>query len=241
MNRTETDTLLAYVAAFDNRNVTEMMTTAWADALEDIPLDADCKKAVASYYSTPPADGGELWPMKVIDVVTGRKKIRAARLENVPYSPPPGAEDESGLEYTRRLRRQNKAIADGSIPVPAMRPALESTPHLSLAATITGIGRTIPDRNDAPSAGRTEVRSQQKHGGAMTVVCPEPTCGARIGQPCRMARKNKPRPAPHGARVAYAATGHAPTEADRTAAAIEQQRRRDASAAYLAQQARESA
>jgi hypothetical protein len=236
MNPTEAAELLGHAAAFDNRNPSAAAAMAWAAALEDVPLDADAKAAVALYYRTPPQNPNErLWILPH-HIRTLRTKIRSARLENFQYEPIP---DETVPEYLARLRGQTQAIASGHVPAPTGRLALEGGPSRKFMDELEARGwqgnRTVPDSDE--EAAQAELVDTVRRSGPLGIECP--TCQAAIGRPCKTPGGSakqplgKPRPKPHSARL-RAANGQPEVTAEERAA--EEQRIRALSAAHLARQ-----
>ncbi|MYZ37102.1 MULTISPECIES: hypothetical protein [unclassified Streptomyces] len=235
MNANEAAELLAHASSFDNRQPSLAAATAWAAALNDVPLDADAKTAVAAYYTTPPQDPNQrLWILPH-HVRTLRTKIRNARLENFQYEP---VGDETTPEYLARYRGQVRAIASGRIAPPTSRPALEGAPSKNFMRQLEARGwegnRTIPDTDSEPLADAV------RRSGPLGVQCP--VCSAEIGFPCKGGRATakhpigKPLPKPHTARTREAVGEPQPTAEQRAA---EEQRIRDASARALARLAAE--
>jgi hypothetical protein len=225
MNPTEAAELLGHAAAFDNRNPSAAAALAWAAALDDVPLDADAKAAVALYYRTPPQDPKErLWILPH-HIRTLRTKIRSARLENFQYEP---IGDETVPEYLARLRGQTQAIASGRIAAPSGRLALEGGAN-DFAKAIAARGWEGNRTVDA------ELVDTVRRTGPLGVECP--ACGAAIGHPCKTPGATekqplgKPRPKPHSARQRAAQGVPEMSEADRAA---QEQRIRQMSAAHLA-------
>lgn len=233
MNPTEAAALLAHCSGFDNRQPSVAAAQSWAAALRDLPFDQDTRDAVAAYYTTPPKDpDAKLWILPH-HVRTLRAKLRNARLENFQYEPIDG---ETTGQYLARYRGQLRAVAAGHVPPQTGRLALEGGPHRQftdeLAAQGWEVGRTVPD-SDEQAAIDTVRRA-----GPLGVRCP--TCEAHMGRPCKTPGGSekqplgKPRLRPHSARI-RAAQGRDEITAEQRAA--EEQRRRDASAAYLARMA----
>jgi hypothetical protein len=231
MNPREAAELLGHCAMFDNRKPSQGAAVAWASALHDIPLDADAKAAVASYYTTPPKDpDAKLWIMPH-HVRTLRSKIRSARLENFQYEP---IGDETVPEFMARYRGQVQAIASGRVAAPSGRLALEGGPTKQFMQELEARGwdglRTVPD-SDEEAAATTARRA-----GPLGVECP--ACHAAIGRPCKTPGGNdrqplgKPRLKPHSARLRAAQGVPEATEAERAA---QEQRIRERAAQHLAQ------
>ncbi|WP_157879960.1 hypothetical protein [Streptomyces natalensis] len=230
MNPREAAELLGHCAAFDNRKPSQGAAVAWAAALHDVPLDADAKAAVASYYTTAPKDpDGKLWILPH-HVRTLRSKIRSQRLENFQYEP---IGDESTAEYLARYRGQVQAIASGRVAPAAGRLALEGGPHPEFARGLEARGYTVG--RDVPDSDEEALADAVRRAGPLGVECPQ--CQAAIGRPCKTpggSRKQpmgKPRATPHSARLAAASGRPATDPAQR---AREEERRREASRLALA-------
>lgn len=239
MNPTEAAELLGHAAAFDNRNPSAAAAVAWAAALEDVPLDADAKAAVAMYYRTPPQNPNErLWILPH-HIRTLRSKIRSARLESFQYEP---VADETPAEFLARYKGQVQAIASGRVAAPTDRPALEGGPSKKFTAELEArgwsVGRDVPDEDTVEA----EVIDSVRRSGPLGVVCPVEKCQAAIGRPCKAPGGSdkqpmgRPRLNPHSARV-RAASGETETSAQERAA--EEQRIRQMSALHLAREAEE--
>ncbi|MET8826041.1 hypothetical protein ABZX40_13295 [Streptomyces sp. NPDC004610] len=231
MNEYEAAELLGHCAAFDNRKPSVAARTAWAAALHDVPLDADTKAAVAAYYSTAPKDpDARLW-IHPHHVRTLRSKIRSKRLENFQYEP---VGDETVGEFMARYRGQVHAIASGRIPPPTGRPALTGAPPKEFVEELAARGwegnRTVPDTDEESLA------DSVRRAGPLGVICP--ACHAPIGRPCHLPGASSKQPLgkgrkPHSSRR-RAARGH--TDLTPQQREAQEQRIRDASARYLAEQ-----
>lgn len=230
MNPREAAELLGHCAAFDNRKPSQGAAVAWAAALHDVPLDADAKAAVASYYTTAPKDpDGKLWILPH-HVRTLRSKIRSARLENFQYEPVGG---ESTAEYLARYRGQVQAIASGRVAPVAGRLALEGGPHPEFVRELEArgyeVGREVPDSDEESLAAKV------RRAGPLGVECP--ACQAAIGRPCKTPGASskqplgKPRSKPHTARI-RATSGQSELTAEQRVR--EEERRREASRLALA-------
>jgi hypothetical protein len=236
MNPREAAELLGHCAAFDNRKPSQGAALAWAAALHDVPLDADAKAAVASYYTTAPKDpDGKLWILPH-HVRTLRSKLRSARLENFQYEP---IADETPAEFLARYKGQVQAIASGRVAAPSGQPALEGGPSRQFMAELEARGwegnRTVDGDERILEA---EVVDSVRRSGPLGIECP--ACQAAIGRPCKAPGASekqpmgKPRLKPHTARL-RAASG----EQELTAAQMAEQEQaiRLRSAAYLAREA----
>lgn len=159
MNHTEARKLLQLVSAFDQRAVSDEAAAAWGAVLDDLPFDADTKKAITEFFSTPQ----ERYLITPQHIREGRARIRSRRLDNFRYMPVEG--DDDPRVYKRELLAQRTAVADGRREA---APAIEGVrPRAGLAAVLEALGRDVH-----------EVRP-------LSVVCPSSLCGARVGQPCR--------------------------------------------------------
>jgi hypothetical protein len=207
MTPAEASDLLTRCAAFDNRQPSAAAAIAWASSLNDIPLDRDAFAAVDRFYGTPARPGERLW-IQPHDVRTHRKILRAERLENFAYEPPPGLDDP---DFVKRLRAQQRAVGSGTRPAPAHAPALTGGPHKAVANKLAGIGREVPD----------EDIDAVRRPGPLGAECPK--CKAAIGRPCRTPG-GKERPVHPGRRG---------ETTDPEAEKAEIERRRAASAAAL--------
>jgi hypothetical protein len=220
MNSTEAAELLGHCSSFDNRKPSLAAAVAWASALHDIPLDADAKAAVASYYTTAPKDpGAKLWIMPH-HIRTLRAKLRSARLVNFQYEPIAG---ESVLESIARYRGQVQAIASGRVPAPVGRLALEGAPPKEFVRELAARGwegnRTVPESDEDTLT--AELVDTVRRVGPLGVECP--ACHAAMGRPCKTPGGTdkqplgKPRPKPHNARLRAAQGIPEATRAEREA------------------------
>ena len=213
MNPREAAELLGHCAMFDNRKPSQGAAVAWAAALHDVPLDADAKAAVASYYTTAPKDPeAKLWILPH-HVRSLRSKIRSARLENFQYEPLP---DETPAEFLARYKGQVQAIASGRVAAPSGRLALEGGPSREFVAELEARGW---QGNRAVDGDEAELVDAVRRSGPLGVECPVEACRAAIGRPCKgpggseKQPMGKPRLNPHRARV-RAASGEAELAAE---------------------------
>lgn len=236
MNSTEAAELLGHCSSFDNRKPSLAAAVAWASALHDIPLDADAKAAVASYYTTAPKDpDAKLWIMPH-HIRTLRAKLRSARLVNFQYEPLP---NETVGEFMARYRGQVQAIASGRRPAPVGRLALAGAPPKEFVRELAARGwegnRTVPDSDE--EAATAELVDTVRRVGPLGIECP--ACGAAMGRPCKTPGGTekqplgRPRPKPHSARL-RAAQGVPEQTADQLEA--QEERVRQMSARHLARQ-----
>lgn len=199
MKRSEASDLLTRCAGFDNRQPSAAAAEAWASALHDIPLDADAFAAVDRYYGTPPKQEGQRLWIQPHDVRRIRRTIRSERLQNFQYEP---VGDETTDEYLARLRGQQDAIASGRATVPSNALALTGGPHRAVADALEGIGRTVPDSDEAA------LTDTVRRAGPLGFRCP--ACDAAVGRPCKTPGGSDKQPLgkprrPHTARLAAAA------------------------------------
>ncbi|MFE9736160.1 hypothetical protein ACFYO9_37540 [Streptomyces sp. NPDC005863] len=222
MNPQEAAALLGHCAAFDNRKPSQGAALAWAAALHDVPLDADAKAAVATYYTTAPKDpDAKLWILPH-HVRTLRSRIRSARLENFQYEPLP---DETPAEFIARYRGQVQAIASGRVAGPSSAPMLTGGPSREFVAELEArgwsVGQGVPDSDEEPV--EAELLESVRRSGPLGIQCPVEQCQAAIGRPCKgpggseKQPMGKPRLTPHRARV-RAASGESELSAGDRAA-----------------------
>ena len=132
MNRSETATLLAKIAAFDRRTIGEADVLAWHEILEPYPL-AQCMEAVRRYF-TETSD----WCMPA-EIVRRVKEERSERLRWAgTITANPAAYDDSNDPdaYQRELRAVVDAVASGRISPAQVRDYEES--GLPLANFLAG-------------------------------------------------------------------------------------------------------
>ncbi|RCH70514.1 hypothetical protein DT019_03215 [Streptomyces sp. SDr-06] len=221
----EAGRLLGLAAARDQRIVGEADILAWHSDLNAAGvLFADADAALTRFYAVEMAGLEPEARRRVTtpDVIGIARKIRAERLANFVYEPPPGDDDP---DYLARLRFQIAKTADGSTPALTERPALEGGPHPDVLKALAQVGRSTPDvGGEGPVA---EVRRV----GPLGIQCP--TCQAAIGRPCKIGGFDEKRPprelrTPHAARTRVANGGPAQLESP-----AEIERRRAASMAKL--------
>nr|BFD90685.1 hypothetical protein KitaXyl93_20450 [Kitasatospora sp. Xyl93] len=192
MDRLGAAELLIHAAAFDNRKPSMAASTAWADALKDIPADADAHAAVARFYSKPSRDGdldGTRW-IQPHHVRALRKEIRAERTPEVDSIIYPALPGETGAQFVERRRQQIAAIADGRIE-PEINRQLKGGPHPSVANALAGVG-SMPDHvrealaDTMPGRKAREEARLRGDDDALTVPCP--WCRSAAGDPCKRRR-----------------------------------------------------
>ncbi|WP_432147918.1 zinc finger domain-containing protein [Streptomyces sp. bgisy029] len=188
MDKGDAAELLGYCAAFDNRTVGEVDSTAWASALHDVPLDDDTKAAVARYYGTAPERAGDRLWIQPHHVRAGRLAIRQERLGTTlpAYEIPAGL--ETGAEFVARRRAQLDDVAAGRVvgtPVGRLTgdPAQGFLKELARRFGDGAVGRGVPDLDDEAPEVDPAVAAVRRPG-PLGVECP--TCGAAIGRPCRI-------------------------------------------------------
>lgn len=234
MNPTEAAELLGHAAAFDNRNPSAAAAVAWAAALEDMPLDADAKAAVALYYRTPSQNPNDrLWILPH-HIRSLRSKIRSARLENFQYEPLP---DETVPEYLVRYQGQVQAIASGRVAAPSGRLELEGGAD-AFMRELEARGMSFAGEASDDEPAQAELLDSVRRSGPLGIECP--ACRAAIGKPCKTPGGTdrqplgKPRLKPHTARL-RAASGESEAATEERAAG--ERRIRQMSAQHLAREA----
>lgn len=190
MNPFEAADLLAYAAAFDNRQPSVAANTAWAEALADIPLDQDTLSAVATYYSADGQPGERRWLMPH-HVRHYRAIARNRRIEdaNILYE---GDPDETPAEFARNLRQLLRAAGDGQLQpgnqaIPGRQPLeLEAGRDSRLQHALAAIGSMPP-------------RIVPGVVNPLAVGCPH--CHAHPGRACRTSIRRRRMADPHPARI----------------------------------------
>ncbi|MGW2223867.1 zinc finger domain-containing protein [Streptomyces formicae] len=231
MTPKEAAELLGHCSAFDSRKPSQAAAMAWAAALHDVPLDADAKSAVATYYTTPPKDpDAKLWILPH-HVRTLRFKIRSARLENFQYEPLTG---ETPREFLARYQGQVQAVASGRVAA--------SSGRLELEGGADRFMRELEARGlhfgDEPASPEADLVDTVRRSGPLGVECP--ACLAAIGRPCKSPGGSekqpmgKPRSKPHSTRL-RAAAGEAELAAEERLA--QERAIKARSAQYLAREA----
>lgn len=214
----EAGRLLGLAAARDQRIVGDADILAWHSDLNAAHIayqDADA--ALTRFYAIEMAGLEPEARRRVTtpDVIGIARKIRAERLANFVYDPPPGDEDPA---YLARLRLQIAKTADGRTPALTEHPSLEGGPHPDVLKALAQVGRSTPDvEGEDPVA---EVR----RAGPLGIQCP--ICQAAIGRPCKIGGFDEKRPPrelrkPHAARDRVANGGPAQLESPEV---IEQRR-----------------
>ncbi|HEY9368357.1 zinc finger domain-containing protein [Streptomyces sp.] len=222
----EAGEILGLAAARDQRIVGDADILAWTSDLNAAGISySDAAAALTRFYAVEMAglEPDQRRRVTTPDVIGIARKIRAERLANFVYDPPPGDDDPN---YLARRRGQLEATASGQAPALTERPALEGGPHTSVRLALAGMGRQVPDEDgEETPAEVVEIRRP----GPLGVECPN--CHAAIGRPCRVEIGGKRRELrkPHAARTRVANGGPAQLESQ-----DEIERRRAASAARLA-------
>ncbi|MBQ1122608.1 hypothetical protein [Streptomyces sp. B15] len=209
MNEIEAGKLLARAAAFDNRQPSVAASAAWAEALHDVPADADAYAAVARYYGTPPEDGRRLW-LEPHHVRTIRKKIRAERHGDTIAAYQPAYPEETPIEFVERRRAQLAAIGDGRLaPTPVRQ--LTGGPARSVACDVEGPREVNAAVGDPGGEERPYMPPEFRRAAGLperspelSVPCEEPMCRAGVRQPC-VTPRGKRRASVHQVRARAAA------------------------------------
>ncbi|MDP5310450.1 zinc finger domain-containing protein [Streptomyces poriferorum] len=229
----EAGRLLGLAAARDQRTVGDADILAWHADLNAANVTYPvAEQALTRFYAK---DMASLEPdqrrrVTTPDIIGIARKIRAERVADFVYEPPPGDEDP---HYLQRLRRQLEATANGERPAAPERLAIPAGEPRDMKALTDLIGRDVPaDPDEEPSEEVAAIRRP----GPLGVDCP--TCKAAIGRPCRADGFGNRRPRelknPHSARGRVARGEPASTESPE-----EIERRRAASLAALARLAAE--
>lgn len=202
MNRAEAGKLLGRASMFDNRKPSAGAADAWAEALEDVPLDEDALSAVAAYYGAAGEPTERRW-LQPHHVRHYRNLARSGRIRdaNLVYD---GQPEESGAESAENLRALVEAAGSGQVAPRPIRAALEPGKAKAISgrkkAMLEAVGQHVPSRR----AGVVNV---------LGVGCPH--CQARPGQLCTSGTKRKRRHADaHPARLDHARRVAAGTEPD---------------------------
>ncbi|WP_326768816.1 hypothetical protein OG978_33610 [Streptomyces sp. NBC_01591] len=225
----EAGRLLGLAAARDQRTVGDADILAWHADLNAANVTYPvAEQALTRFYAK---DMASLEPdqrrrVTTPDIIGIARKIRAERVADFVYEPPPGDEDP---HYLRRLRNQLEATANGERPAAPERLAISSGKPRDVKALTDLIGRTVPDEPGEEEAAAEVVAIRRP--GPLGVACP--TCKAAIGRPCKVdgfSDKRRPRELkkPHTARGRVARGEPASTETPE-----EIERRRAASLAAL--------
>jgi len=98
--------VLTLAASYDQRTIGETDALAWAKVLGDTNID-DAFQAIVDHYSR------ETRRLMPADVLAGVRRIRNARLAEVPEEVP-DADPEDVLAYQLALREQRHRVADGT-------------------------------------------------------------------------------------------------------------------------------
>jgi hypothetical protein len=152
MTPAEAATLLAGIAAFDNRKPDEAAAKMWAHALDGLRLE-DCAQAVVEHFKT---SSEYLMP---VHVRSGVKRIRAKRLaEHPPVIPPDDVTD-----FGAWLAGINRRIGDGETFDPNQfcgelkpRDMRELTSATDPADAVRNLRSQLRDRHDRAPAKKTD-------------------------------------------------------------------------------------
>lgn len=230
----EAGRLLGLAAARDQRTVGDADILAWHADLNAAGVTLPvAEQALTRFYAK---DMASLEPdqrrrVTTPDIIGIARKIRAERVADFVYEPPPGDEDP---HYLRRLRGQLEATANGARPAAPERAAIESGAKRDVQALLGQVGRVVPGEPDSEAPVEVE---RVRRPGPLGVECP--TCQAAIGRPCKAGEfggNRRPRELrnPHAARGRVARGEPASLESPE-----EIERRRAASRAHLARLAAE--
>ncbi|MFF1348466.1 hypothetical protein ACFVZJ_21225 [Streptomyces sp. NPDC058322] len=196
----EAGRLLGLAAARDQRTVGDADILAWHADLNAANVTYPvAEQALTRFYAK---DMASLEPdqrrrVTTPDIIGIARKIRAERVADFIYEPPPGDEDP---HYLRRLRNQLEATANGERPAAPERLAIPSGTPRDMKALTDLIGRAVPNEpGEEPSDEVAAIRRP----GPLGVDCP--TCKAAIGNPCNAGefggnRRPKQLRNPHAAR-----------------------------------------
>jgi hypothetical protein len=175
----EAGELLGLAAARDQRTVGDADILAWHSDLNaagvTYPVAA---QALTRFYAR---DMASLEPdqrrrVTSPDIIGIARKIRAERVADFIYEPPPGTTDP---HYLQRLRGQLVATANGDRPAAPAHLALSAGSPRDMRALTNLIGRTVPDE---PADTVPDEVAAIRRPGPLGVDCP--TCRAAIGHPC---------------------------------------------------------
>lgn len=210
--------LLGLAATRDQRTIGEADVLSWhADLNAARVTFEDADAAMTQYYAIDqPAMPRELrYRIVAADIIATVKKIRAERLKNFTYQPPPTLDDPA---YLPRYRGQIGAVASGYVPAPTDAPILEGGPHRAIAAGSQGIGREVPKPDPDE-----DLIASVKRTGPLGFECP--ACKAPVGMRCRNGGVGKPRRHHHPERVTVSAGKPLPTAEEQAEAERELERR----------------
>jgi len=189
MDAIEAGKLLAYCAAFDSRKASVTANLAWAEALKDIPADADAFAAVARFYSESDDNSdNELDDNRRIQPHHVRKLRRIIRDERIPdgaFTYPALGHDETGHEFVQRRRAQIQAIADGRLQAEPIR-EIAGGPHPNVAKALNDIGR-MPEHIRAELA-QAGIGAKRGNWPELAVPCPLHACRALANRPCQTSK-----------------------------------------------------
>ncbi|MEV8403583.1 zinc finger domain-containing protein [Streptomyces niveus] len=230
----EAGRLLGLAAARDQRTVGDADILAWHADLNAAGVTLPvAEQALTRFYAK---DMASLEPdqrrrVTTPDIIGIARKIRAERVADFVYEPPPGDEDP---HYLRRLRGQLEATANGLRPAVPEQAAIESGAKRDVQALLGQVGRSVSGELGEETPAEVE---RVRRPGPLGVECP--TCQAAIGRPCKAGEfggNRRPRELrnPHAARGRVARGEPASLESPE-----EIERRRAASRAHLARLAAE--
>ncbi|MFJ2110559.1 hypothetical protein ACIOEX_01300 [Streptomyces sp. NPDC087850] len=222
----EVGMLLGLAAARDQRTVGEADNLAWHADLNAANVTYPvAEQALTRFYAKEMAslEPDQRRRVTTPDIIGIARKIRAERVVDFIYEPPPGDEDP---HYLQRLRRQLADTANGDRPAVPDRPAIASAAPRDMKALVDLVGRSVPGDDEAADEAVVAIRRP----GPLGVECP--TCHAAIGRACKAGEfdggRRRELRKPHAARGRVARGEPASLESPE---AIE--RRRAASLAHL--------
>lgn len=173
----EVTALLKAAAARDQRTVDAIDTLAWYQDLNTARVHyRDASAALSDYYVNvwPRQDAKQRFRATAPVLIEIVREIRKKRLAESDFCYEPQHHDESGWEYSRRLRAQIAAVADGRQPEQPAGRVLKPRPVAELVASVAAARALPPEIVEILKPRRNPAR---------TVTCPY--CKAVKGSPCR--------------------------------------------------------
>lgn len=172
----EVGDLLNQIAARDQRTTSKADVVAWWHDLNIARVTyRDAQAAVNRYFAQewPKQDPRTRFRVTASAVIEIVKKVRKERIEESNFVYEPRHPDESGFDYTQRLKAQIAAVADGRIP-PQPAGVLRPRPVKELIAGFASAHVLPPEI--------AEVLARRRPPGR-TIVCP--ACHAPANTACR--------------------------------------------------------
>ncbi len=173
----EVTALLKALAARDQRTTDTADTLAWYQDLNNAQVTYRDASAAASHYYA------NVWPRQdprqrfratapvLIELVLS---LRKQRLADANFVYQPAGPDETGAQFTQRLRQQISAVANGHVPAQPIGQALKARPVAELVASVANARALPPEITQALKRRRNPARS---------ITCPH--CKAQAGSTCR--------------------------------------------------------